>query len=75
MNVVRPWCPWGLAIYERIMDTDRQARRANQQRLRQLKGNRSAAITILCSHDAAEFTALQRTPAADVEPLQRQLKA
>lgn len=49
-------CPLGLGIYQHIMDTNRPARRRNQQRLRTLRGNRE--IRIFCSHDTQEFDAL-----------------
>jgi ABC-type Na+ transport system ATPase subunit NatA len=50
-------CPPGLALYERIMDSDHQARRANQERLRALKRTQTE-VTIFCSHDAGELAAL-----------------
>jgi glyoxylase-like metal-dependent hydrolase (beta-lactamase superfamily II) len=54
-------CPPGLAVYERIMDTDRPSRRANQERLRTLKRER-ADVTVFCSHDSVEFAALACRP-------------
>ncbi|SUS03380.1 putative enzyme [uncultured Defluviicoccus sp.] len=48
----------GLALYQYIMDTDRPARRANQERLRELKSAHNE-IRILCSHDAAELAEAQ----------------
>jgi glyoxylase-like metal-dependent hydrolase (beta-lactamase superfamily II) len=59
MHLARPHCPWGLAVYQAIMDTDRPARRANQQRLRALKRDHAAEVSIFCSHDASELAALQ----------------
>lgn len=59
MDLARPHCPWGLAVYQGIMDTDRPARRSNQQRLRALKRDHSAEVSIFCSHDARELAALQ----------------
>ena len=59
MDPARPHCTIGLSIYQSIMDTDRPARRANQERLRELKRNHGAEITIFCSHDTLEFAALQ----------------
>jgi hypothetical protein len=41
------------------MDTDRQQRFANQQRLRQLKSDHGHEITIFCSHDEKELEAMQ----------------
>jgi glyoxylase-like metal-dependent hydrolase (beta-lactamase superfamily II) len=59
MHVARPHCPWGLSIYQSIMDTDRPARRTNQERLRDLKRDHGGKITIFCSHDTSELAALQ----------------
>lgn len=53
-----PSCPPGLALYERIMDSDHAARLQNQSRLRGLKRDDSS-LKIFCSHDAAELAALQ----------------
>lgn len=60
MSLAHPFCPPGLALYERIMDTDHGARRHNQERLRALKRDRSE-ITIFCSHDGAELAALRES--------------
>jgi len=57
MDIGHPRCPWGLAIYERIMDTDRSARAANQERLRQLKRQHADTVAVFCSHDARELDA------------------
>ena len=48
-------CPPGMRFYQRMMDTDRQARLHNQGRLRQLVADSSAAVDIFCSHDAREL--------------------
>jgi glyoxylase-like metal-dependent hydrolase (beta-lactamase superfamily II) len=53
----QPSCPPGLAIYQRIMDTDHAARAANLDRLRDLKGRLGSGIDIFCSHDTSEFMA------------------
>ncbi|MEJ0061554.1 MAG: MBL fold metallo-hydrolase [Terricaulis sp.] len=53
-----PSCPPGLALYERVMDSDHAARLENQARLRTLKRDR-ADIQIFCSHDASELNALR----------------
>lgn len=42
------------------MDTDREQRFANQQRLRDLKRDHSRDVTIFCSHDEKELEAMQR---------------
>ena len=49
----------GLAIYQSIMDTNRLARRTNQERLRALKRDHDTRMTIFCSHDASEIAALR----------------
>lgn len=51
--------PPGLSVYEHIMDTDRPARRQNQQRLRALRQTHAAEVRIFCSHDAAELAAMK----------------
>jgi glyoxylase-like metal-dependent hydrolase (beta-lactamase superfamily II) len=52
--LAHPRMPPGLAAYQHIMDTDRAARRSNQERLRALKGKNSQ-IRVFCSHDGSEF--------------------
>lgn len=63
IDVARPHCPWGLALYERIMDTDRPARQANQERLRELKRQHADTVAVYCSHDARELDAALSTAA------------
>ena len=60
-------CTPGLRFYQRLMDTDRDQRFANQERLRDLKRAHGGQITIFCSHDEKELEAMQRG-----EPLARQ---
>jgi glyoxylase-like metal-dependent hydrolase (beta-lactamase superfamily II) len=64
MDTTRHHCTPGLSVYQSIMDTDRPARRANQERLRELKRNHGAEITIFCSHDTQELVALQKKSGA-----------
>ena len=59
MNVAQHRCTPGLAVYQSIMDTDRPARLANQERLRELKRGYGDEITIFCSHDTQELAALR----------------
>jgi glyoxylase-like metal-dependent hydrolase (beta-lactamase superfamily II) len=59
MDADRRRCTPGLRFYQRLMDTDRDQRFANQERLRVLKRDQSGAMTIFCSHDAKELEALQ----------------
>jgi hypothetical protein len=41
-----------------MMEVDRPARLANQERLRALANRPGAGVRIFCSHDAVEFEAL-----------------
>ena len=52
-------CTPGLRFYQRLMDTDREQRFANQERLRELKRAHGQEITIFCSHDGKELEAMQ----------------
>jgi glyoxylase-like metal-dependent hydrolase (beta-lactamase superfamily II) len=56
---LHPGLPPGLRIYESIMDTDRRARRRNQERLRELRCNHGSEVRVFCSHDTQELAALQ----------------
>lgn len=50
-------CTPGLRGYQTMMDVDRNARFANQARLRTLSLERRDAVRIVCAHDAVEFEA------------------
>ena len=50
-------CTPGLAAYQNMMEVDREARLHNQQRLRDLSLDRSAAVRMICAHDLVEFEA------------------
>lgn len=67
-----PWCTPGLRFYQTMMEKDRDARFANQERLRQLRHMHGAEIEVFCSHDALEFERLtghgSQTPAGEVMP-------
>jgi len=56
---VRPHCPVGLRAYQVIMTSDRQARRANLERLRALHQDTSAGVTIFAAHDDISLAALR----------------
>lgn len=59
----RPHNTPGLALYQHIMDTDRPARRANQDRLRELhRKEQNAGLRMFCSHDTHEMRAFQSEP-------------
>ena len=53
-------CTPGLRFYQRLMDTDREQRFANQRRLRELKRDHGDELTIFCSHDAIELEQMQK---------------
>lgn len=53
-----PWCTPGLSAYQTLMEKDRHARLANQQRLRQLRHLHGAVVEVFCAHDNHEFEAL-----------------
>ena len=53
-----PWCTPGLRAYQTLMEKDRGARLANQERLRRLRQTAAADVTIFCAHDPVEFEAL-----------------
>jgi glyoxylase-like metal-dependent hydrolase (beta-lactamase superfamily II) len=54
-----PTCPSGLSIFQSMVQMDKRARLANQDRLRSLQAEHGDEITIFCAHDAKEFDALQ----------------
>jgi glyoxylase-like metal-dependent hydrolase (beta-lactamase superfamily II) len=58
MDPARPRCTPGLALYQWMMEKNRKARRWNQQRLRELVGQRSADVKVFSSHDEVEFERL-----------------
>ena len=51
-------CPPGLRGYQALMEVDRAARLANQQRLRRLSLDHQDEVRIFCAHDAVEFELL-----------------
>ncbi|KAA2236881.1 MBL fold metallo-hydrolase [Salinarimonas soli] len=57
-----PSCTPGLRFYQTMMEVDRPARLANQERLRALANRPGAGVRIFCSHDAVEYEALARPP-------------
>lgn len=58
MDLLKPWCTPGLRLYQTLMEKDRQARLANQDRLRQLRRDHAAQVEVFCSHDTVEFKRL-----------------
>jgi glyoxylase-like metal-dependent hydrolase (beta-lactamase superfamily II) len=64
MNLQRPWCTPGLRLYQTLMEKDRRARLANQQRLRELRAAQPD-IELFCAHDPADFERLSGRPMRD----------
>jgi len=62
MDLERPACTPGLRFYQALMEKDRSARLANQQRLRNLRRHHGADVRIVCAHDPVEFEALTGRP-------------
>ena len=64
MDPQSPRCTPGLRFYQWMMEKDRRARLANQDRLRELKAT-TPGIEIMCGHDPEEFERAARAPAAE----------
>lgn len=60
LDADRRRCTPGLRFYQSLMEVDRVARLANQDRLRELKHRHASAVTIFCSHDQMELETMQR---------------
>lgn len=56
-------CPPGMRFYQWMMEVDRTARLANQERLRKLS-LQATDLSIFCSHDVSELRQFTRTPPA-----------
>jgi glyoxylase-like metal-dependent hydrolase (beta-lactamase superfamily II) len=56
-------CPPGLRWYQNLMQVDRTARLANQQRVRALSVDHGDEVRIYCAHDLIEFQTLSGTAA------------
>jgi glyoxylase-like metal-dependent hydrolase (beta-lactamase superfamily II) len=50
-----PSCPPGLGFFQNLNAADNRARKANQERLRELAGRHGDEIDFLCSHDPHEL--------------------
>ena len=72
MDAHAPYCTPGLRLYQTLMEKDRQARLANQRRLRALKERFGGEIEIMSAHDPGEFERVAGrpagTPAGQPEP-------
>jgi glyoxylase-like metal-dependent hydrolase (beta-lactamase superfamily II) len=59
-----PTCPRGLSAFQKVVETDKAARRANADRIRSLHAEHgpdsgaAEVVTVFCAHDAVEFDAL-----------------
>lgn len=58
MNLQRPRCTPGLALYQTMMEKDRRQRLISQQNLRSLRNMEGSALTIFCAHDVSEYERL-----------------
>ena len=58
MALKNHYCTPGLRMYQTLMEKNREARLANQQRLRHLRRTQGADVEIFCSHDVVEFERL-----------------
>lgn len=55
MRGLRRRCTPGLRMYQTMMETERDLRLANQDRLRALSVERSGEVRVICAHDPVEF--------------------
>ncbi len=59
-----PTCPTGLSLFQKIVQMDKKARYANQDRVRSMHAEHGPdsgsddLVTVFCAHDAVEFDAL-----------------
>jgi glyoxylase-like metal-dependent hydrolase (beta-lactamase superfamily II) len=58
MDLDDPYCTPGLRTYQTMMEKDRGARLANQQRLRELRRKHGAQVQVFCGHDPLEYEQL-----------------
>jgi len=58
MDAVHPTCTTGLRFYQWMLEKDRNARLWNQARLRALRSEHTAELSLFSSHDTTEFTRL-----------------
>lgn len=59
-----PACNRSLAAFQVAMAVDNTARRANEERLRELVAAHSADVTVFCAHDKPAYERLAGAPAA-----------
>ncbi|HEY0516918.1 MAG TPA: hypothetical protein VGD00_07330, partial [Solirubrobacteraceae bacterium] len=63
-----PFCPPGIAAFQKLNQTDGRLRRENVERLRELARAHGGEVTLLCSHDTETLDRLQ---SAGVAPAPR----
>lgn len=51
----QPHMPAGLAVFEKLVETDKRARLYNLERLRQLNLNKEGEVRLFCAHDPVEL--------------------
>ncbi len=56
----KPSMPLGVRVFQRYVDTQRQSRIENQQRLRELVRDNGDEVTVFSAHCATEFERLRR---------------
>lgn len=59
-----PSCPPMLRFFQNLTNSDGEARKANQERLRELKRGHGDEVTLFCSHDPHELERAQAAGAA-----------
>jgi glyoxylase-like metal-dependent hydrolase (beta-lactamase superfamily II) len=59
MDPNRRTCPLGLELFQRAVAIDDAARRANQERLRELARREAGVVRVFCAHDDVELERLQ----------------
>ncbi len=59
-----PHCPPGLRFFQNLNAADNRARKANQERLRELVARHGEELTLFCSHDPHELEREQAAGAA-----------
>jgi len=70
MDAAQPRCTPGLRLYQWMMQKDRRARLANQERLREVK--LGSGIELFCAHDPHEFERLAHKPAVERRSLPKE---
>jgi glyoxylase-like metal-dependent hydrolase (beta-lactamase superfamily II) len=68
MDIDNPRCRLGLRMYQTLMEKDRRARLANQQRLRELRRDHRD-VRVFCAHDPEEFEQLAGRPMSASPPV------